>query len=124
MLLKDFSLILVLRNAQKTRPRPAAVKIYLRIISPPIVQQGQTSITKNYGFFRHLLGTLMANCFIVASRELWLPEKKADTALWKSSSCFCITFTYTPQQFLASHHRIRIKQKERQRSSLLVGGLT
>ena len=50
MLLKDFSLILVLRDAQKTRPRPAAVKICLRIISPPIVQQGQTSITKNYGF--------------------------------------------------------------------------
>ena len=76
MLLKDFSLILVLRNAQKTRPRPAAVKIYLRIISPPIVQQGQTSITKNYGFFppsiRYLDGKLLHCCLegaLVAGEE-------------------------------------------------------
>merc|ERR1719318_1684441 len=37
--------------------------------------------------------TLIANCFIVASSAVWFPEKYAETAVWNSSSCFCITFT-------------------------------
>ena len=35
--------------------------------------------------------TLMANCFMVASSAVWLPEKYPATALWKRRSCFCIT---------------------------------
>lgn len=38
--------------------------------------------------------TLMLNCFKVASKATWLPEKYADIALWNSSSCLCITFTW------------------------------
>ena len=35
----------------------------------------------------------MANCFMVASSAVWLPEKYPATALWKRRSCFCITWT-------------------------------
>ena len=38
--------------------------------------------------------TLMANCFMVASSAVWLPEKYPATALWKRRSCFCITWTH------------------------------
>lgn len=39
------------------------------------------------------LGALMLNCFRVACSAVSLPEKYAETALWNSSSCLCITFT-------------------------------
>lgn len=71
------------------------VRVFLSVrstLSAHYCSSSQDGLSEPGGF------SLTLNCIRVCSNCCWLPAKYAEVALWKRSSCLCITLTYKTQQ--------------------------